>query len=130
MKRNLWIAIIAIFAAVVILLFILKPSHKTRGSFVLNDILSLQQMQISSFDPSDAYHAGHIQMVKQLYNTLVDIDLDGKPVPSLAERWQSTDGKTWRFYLRQNVYFIDDLCFKTKTERVFTGMSRWLLKIE
>ena len=94
MKRTWWIAIIVIIAGVFIFLLSPKDSQKSKSEVVLNDILQLQQVQISSFDPVDAYHAGHIQMVKQLYNTLVDIDFNGKPVPSLSERWESKDGKT------------------------------------
>ena len=121
MKKNWWIAIIVIIVGVSIFLFVPKYSQKLKGEVALNDILRLQQMQISSFDPLDAYHAGHIQMVKQLYNTLVDVDFNGKPVPSLSERWETKDGKTWRFYLVKNVYFIEDPCFTSKSERIFTA---------
>ena len=121
MKRTWWIAIIVIIAGVFIFLLSPKDSQKSKSEVVLNDILQLQQVQISSFDPVDAYHAGHIQMVKQLYNTLVDIDISGKPVPSLAKEWESDDGITWRFYLRENVYFIEDPCFANKSERIFTA---------
>jgi len=121
MKRIWWIALVVIIVGGVIILFAPKHSQKSRTEIVLNDILRLQQMQISSFDPIDAYHAGHIQMVKQLYNTLVDVNFNGKPVPSLAKEWQSKDGKTWRFFLRKNIYFIKDPCFANKSERVFTA---------
>ena len=121
MKRIWWVALIVIIAGVFMFLLAPKDSQQPKSAVVLNDILRLQQVQISSFDPMDAYHAGHIQMVKQLYNTLVDIELSGKPVPSLAKEWESEDGKTWRFYLRRNVYFIEDPCFADKSERAFTA---------
>lgn len=42
----------------------------------------------------------------QLRNCLVEIDADGKPVPELAESWESTpDAKEWRFNLRKGVEF-------------------------
>ena len=121
MKRNWWILVMLIIIGALIFLFVPKHPEKLEGEATLNDILRLQQMQINSFDPLDAYHAGHIQMVKQLYNTLVDIDFNGKPVPSLSERWESKDGKTWRFYLRKNVYFKRDTCFANKSESVFSA---------
>ena len=121
MKRNWWILVMLIIIGALIFLFVPKHPEKLEGEATLNDILRLQQMQINSFDPLDAYHAGHIQMVKQLYNTLVDIDFNGKPVPSLSERWESKDGKTWSFYLVKNAYFIEDPCFANKSERIFTA---------
>lgn len=94
-----------------------KPSEPT----VLNDIFPLQQAQINSFDPVDAYHAGHIHMVKQLYDTLADVDLKGKTVPSLATSWETTDGTLWTFHLRENVLFFEDSCFGDKSERLLSA---------
>ncbi len=93
--------------------------QKDSGSIVLQDILQLQQAQINSFDPVDAYHAGHIQVVKQIFNTLTDIDLKGEIVPSLAKSWETLDGTEWIFKLRDDVYFADDSCFKNESERLF-----------
>lgn len=95
--------------------------QKDSGSFILHDILQLQQAQINSFDPVDAYHAGHIQVVKQTFNTLTDIDLKGEIVPSLAKSWETLDGTNWVFQLRNDVYFADDICFKDKSEQLFNA---------
>ena len=119
-KKKWWIALFVIIGIIIILLTMRNP-EELEDQVVLNDILRLQQMQISSFDPLDAYHAGHIQIVTQLYNTLVDIDLNGKTVPSLAEKWESEDGIKWRFYLRKNVYFIKDPCFTIEHERILNA---------
>jgi len=121
MKTKWWIVLMTIIVVGSIFLFACNDSQKPKSEIVLNDILRLQQAQINSFDPLDAYHAGHIQIVKQLYNTLVDIDLNGRSVPSLAEKWESIDSKTWRFHLRKNVYFADDPCFANKSERIFAA---------
>lgn len=94
-----------------------KPSEPT----ILNDIFQLQQSQINSFDPVDAYHAGHIHMVKQIYNTLADVDLKGKTIPSLATSWETTDGTLWTFHLRKNVLFSEDGCFDDKSEQQFVA---------
>lgn len=99
--------------------FISCGKKQQSGSIVLNDILQLQQAQINSFDPLDAYHAGHIHMVKQIYNTLTDVDLDGKTVHSLAKSWETPDGLNWTFHLRDDVTFISDSCFTDQNEREF-----------
>ena len=118
MKRWFWILII-------ILIFMATngctKKQKNSESIILHDILQLQQAQINSFDPVDAYHAGHIQMVKQIFNTLADVDLKGKIIPSLAESWDTADGTEWIFHLRKDVLFSNNSCFKDKSERVFTA---------
>lgn len=86
---------------------------------VLHDNLQLKQVQINSFDPIDAYHAGHIQVIKQIYNTLTDIDQQGKIIPSLASSWKTSDGKIWFFKLRTDVLFADDSSLKSKTKQLF-----------
>jgi peptide/nickel transport system substrate-binding protein len=41
-----------------------------------------------------------------IYEPLVWLDRDAKPVPRLATKWESIDGnKKWRFYLRKGVVF-------------------------
>ncbi len=43
-----------------------------------------------------------------LANCLVEIDADGRPIPELAESWESTpDAKKWIFKLRKGVAFHD-----------------------
>ena len=105
----------------IIMMVFLHGCHKKQektGDAILNDILHLQQAQINSFDPLDAYHIYHVQLVKQIYNTLTDLDSNGKIVPSLAESWETKDGKEWNLKLREGVYFGEDNCFKMKNERL------------
>lgn len=43
-----------------------------------------------------------------VYETLVDLDCQGRPAPGLAERWErSADGLTWTFTLRADATFAD-----------------------
>lgn len=116
MKRSLCLLIII---SAFVLLNGCGKKQKDSGSIVLHDILQLQQAQINSFDPLDAYHAGHIQTVKQIFNTLTDVDLKGKIIPSLAESWETIDGINWVFKLRKDVLFAEDVCFKDSNERAF-----------
>ena len=61
----------------------------------------------------------------QLYDTLVEIDADSQPAPSLAKNWEpSPDAKTWTFNLRKGVEFhngksmtADDVFFSINHHR-------------
>jgi ABC-type transport system substrate-binding protein len=83
----------------------------------LRDVLLLAQTQISSFDPLDAFHEGHIQIVKQVYETLTDVDEHGKCIPLLADTWETIDNRIWRFHLKNNVYFASAPAFTSEAER-------------
>lgn len=88
---------------------------------VLRDVLLLTQTQISSFDPMDAFHEGHIQVVKQVYETLTDVDERGECIPLLADRWETSDNRLWRFHLRTDVLFAPALCFTSDRDRQLTA---------
>lgn len=117
MKRLIELLIVSC----ILIVFISCDNKKQSDTVILNDILQLQQAQINSFDPIDAYHAGHIQMVKQIFNTLADIDVNGRTIPSLAKSWETTDGITWIFHLRNDVLFSADSCFSNEIERQFNA---------
>ncbi len=61
----------------------------------------------------------------QIRNNLVEIDHNFKPIPELAESWDSTpDAKTWRFKLRKGVEFhngkpltVEDVVFSLNHHR-------------
>lgn len=72
---------------------------------------------IQSLDPAYASGQSTIWACNQLYNGLVDMDDSMRIVPSIAKRWEvSTDGKTYTFVLRDDVYFhnTDFYTFKAK----------------
>ncbi|MDZ4757633.1 MAG: ABC transporter substrate-binding protein [Bacteroidota bacterium] len=67
---------------------------------------------ISSLDPAFAKDQNNIWAVTQLYNGLVELDSNLHIIPSLAKRWNISDsGKTYTFYLRDDIYFQDHDCF-------------------
>ena len=88
MKKFGFIIIVIIIILGIVIYYNL-PKMKIEGPVVLRDVFQLQQAQINSFDPVFAYHAGHIHIVKQIYNTLTDIDFNGKTIPSIASNWKS-----------------------------------------
>jgi len=59
-----------------------------------------------SLDPATLLASQPLNVSTQLSNCLVEIDHNFKPVPELAESWDSSkDAKIWTFKLRQGVEF-------------------------
>ena len=49
-----------------------------------------------------------ISVLDLVYESLVELNDDQEPVPSLAESWEvQGGGKTWIFHIRDGVYFHD-----------------------
>lgn len=66
-------------------------------------------------DPHRSTAAVDRQVFQSLYNTLIDIDEDLNFVPELAKDWEiSEDGKTYTFYLQENVNFHDGTPFNAQ----------------
>ena len=61
--------------------------------------------QPASLDPAGSNDQPSSQVNRQIYNTLVDLDDNMAPVPSLAERWVWEDPTRLRMYLRRGVRF-------------------------
>lgn len=53
-------------------------------------------------------------MDSAVMDTLMDLDKDGKPVPSLATKWEQRDPRTWRVYLRKGVQFQNGDSFSAR----------------
>ena len=61
-----------------------------------------------SLDPATHTSSWNINVELQLRNCLVEIDHNFKPIPELAESWESSpDAKKWVFNLRRGVEFHD-----------------------
>ena len=65
-----------------------------------------------SLDPAASNDQPSSQVNRQIYNTLVDMDEDMNPVPSLAERWVWEDPTRLRMFLRRGVKFHNGDEFK------------------
>ncbi|WP_310452752.1 ABC transporter substrate-binding protein [Sulfuritalea sp.] len=120
-KKIVGVLLIVIVAALALFLRGRSVGNDPVAQTIVRDIISLDKGQISSFDPLDAFHANHIQLVKQLFSTLTELDPQGNIVPGLAKSWQSQDGRTWSFRLREKVRFVADPCFQTDQEREVTA---------
>lgn len=65
-----------------------------------------EHSNITSLDPAFAKDQRNIWAVNQLYNGLVELDDSLHVQPAIAKDWTiSEDGKTYTFFLRNDVYF-------------------------
>lgn len=71
-----------------------------------------QHNPITSLDPAFARSQNNIWAVATLFNGLVELDDSLQVQPAIARRWEvSPDGKTFRFFLRDDVFFHDSEAF-------------------
>ena len=69
-------------------------------------LLSLYGIDPLTLDPAVAGEMTSHQYIMQLFSGLVRLDDKLEPAPDIAQRWQiSDDGRTYTFYLRQDVRF-------------------------
>lgn len=60
------------------------------------------------FHPLTMMNRDMLSLMGLVYESLVTLDDNQEPVPALAESWEVlSDGKTWLFHIRDNVYFHD-----------------------
>ncbi len=64
-----------------------------------------------SMDPHSLNESLQLGFLNNIYEALVDLDRDLKPVPALATDWKQTSPTVWRFNLRKNVTFHDGTPF-------------------
>ena len=71
-------------------------------------VLTLYGIDPYTLDPAVSGETTSHEYVMQLFSGLVCLDDDLEPAPDIAERWEvSQDGRTYTFYLRQDVKFHD-----------------------
>lgn len=116
-KIILMLFSVAVVVAFALLLRTGSSVDDIAAQTTVRDVISLDKGQISSFDPVDAYHANHIQIIKQIFSTLTEIDTQGHIAPGLAKSWDSQNGRIWKFRLREKVLFSADPCLQTSQER-------------
>ena len=99
-----WLLLVC--AALAVALLVVRPWRSApQKAAALQDAFILSQTEVNSFDPLDAFHEGHIQIVAQVFDTLTKVGRDGGIRPGLAKSWASEDGKIWRFSLREDTAF-------------------------
>jgi oligopeptide transport system substrate-binding protein len=110
MKRIVF-AVLAVVLICSLLVFYLpisclptqEPSPVPEG-----ETLHLYSIDPYTLDPATSSEATSHSYIMQLFSGLVRLDDNLEPAPDIAERWEvSADGKTYTFYLRDNVRFHD-----------------------
>ncbi len=61
----------------------------------------------ASLDPAKAVGLPEIQVIRDLYEGLVNQDANGNIIPGVATRWQTNDQKIWTFTLRNDAKWSD-----------------------
>lgn len=96
------------------------------------DTLTIAQgSDATTLDPVAANNVYSSNVMKQIYDNLVDLDKDGNVVPMLAESWDvSPDGLSYTFHLRQGVKFhngdemkASDVAFSLKRAQESASVS-------
>ncbi|MBP6432074.1 MAG: ABC transporter substrate-binding protein [Ferruginibacter sp.] len=102
------ILLLCVFASLRLISSCNNHQHSNAKIFHYNESSGL-----TSLDPAFAKNKQVMWAVHQVYNTLVEIDSNMQIAPSLAKRWTiSPDNLSFTFYLRDDVFFANDDCFK------------------
>ncbi len=81
-----------------------------------------QESGISSLDPAFARDQASGWAVNMLYNGLLQLDSNLQLQPSIAQHWEvDAQGTTYRFWLRRDVWFHANKCFKNNKNRKVTA---------
>lgn len=109
---------VAVLATLCVILFICCQNSNTDNQkqvFRYNEVDA-----ITSLDPAYTRNLSNINGCHQLFNGLVQLDNKINVIPCIAKRWEiSEDGKTYTFYLRDDVFFHKHELFgENKTRNV------------
>jgi len=75
--------------------------------------------ELQTLDPHLATGVPEGRVLRAIYEGLVTLDPESlKPLPGVAEEWESADGVTWTFRLRPDVYA---LCLEQKRSVIGIG---------
>ncbi len=76
------------------------------GTTAKGGVLNLYGIDPITLDPAISGEATSHEYIMQIFSGMVYLDDDMMPAPDIAQRWQvSEDGRTYTFYLRQDVKF-------------------------
>ena len=106
----------------------------------------------NNMDPRIGMGSIRSNYIRQVFESLVDVDAQGKPAPGLALSWKAVNDLTWEYALRKGVTFHDgepfnadtvlfnldrmfrknldklglkDVAAATSFEKIFTTVTRW-----
>ena len=88
----------------------------------------------TNMDPRIGMGSTRSNYIRQVFESLVDVDAQGKPMPGLALSWKPVGDLTWEFTLRRGVTFHNGEAFNADTvlfnlDRMFRkNLDRWGVK--
>jgi peptide/nickel transport system substrate-binding protein len=88
----------------------------------------------TNLDPRIGMGSIRSTYIRQVFESLVDVDRQGRPAPGLALSWKPVNELTWEFALRRGVSFHDGEAFNADTvlfnlDRMFRrNLDRWGIK--
>ena len=104
-----------------LLCVVAAPAAMARTSNHPDTLVVATTYDAKTLDPYMTNDVASSNVMRQIYETLVTIDDEGKVVPSLAEKVERVDDKTYRFTLKKGVKFhngelltADDAIFSLK----------------
>ncbi|MCF6170681.1 MAG: ABC transporter substrate-binding protein [Bacteroidales bacterium] len=116
LKKNIQRFAWLVFSVQLFLLSCSGGDHRHLGKMIFR---YNEPAGIASLDPAFARDLPHIWVCNQLYNGLVKLNDSLLVEPAIAKSWTiSDDGLTYRFVLRDDVYFHNDPVFNKQTRRV------------
>ncbi len=71
-----------------------------------SELTIVWQSDILTLDPNEKFEAATDTYAMNVFEPLLRVGREGY-VPVLAQRWETHEGNTWRFYLREGVLFHD-----------------------
>src|SRR5438128_7231036 len=69
----------------------------------------------NNMDPRIGMGSTRSSYIRQVYESLVDVDPQGRPVPGLAQAWKPAGELAWEFTLRRGVTFHNGEPFTADT---------------
>ncbi|MFC1903593.1 peptide ABC transporter substrate-binding protein [Chloroflexota bacterium] len=92
----------------ILFLVVLVSGLFLAGGCQSEDALNLYGIDPITLDPAVSGEMTSHEYIQQMFGGLVRFDDNLEPVPDIAEKWElSADGRTYTFYLRQDVKFHD-----------------------
>ncbi len=105
MKKRLYIILSVVLVCSLLLAGcqLAQPAAPTAAE---GGVLNLYGIDPLTLDPAVSGEMTSHEYIMQLFSGLVRLDDNMEPAPDIAQRWQvSDDGKTYTFYLRDDVRF-------------------------
>jgi len=76
-----------------------------QGSRSKNKLVIGLDSEVERLDPLTIKNPKTFIVSWQIYQGLLGLDSSGSIAPAIAESWSTSDNKTWRFKIREGVYF-------------------------